>query len=137
MAKIYLGKDETVQLIKSILGTINDGTSDVINNTLMAKAKYLLNILETGMDNKAFGSPTQIVSSYSAGTKVTGKGYVFLCAEDYVVDYIKIDGEYPPLEVLDKYGYGCLIEKIPFNKSVEITRALDNDEPQPAVIVCY
>ena len=41
MAKIYLGKEETDELIKEIIGTMSDGPTDDINNTLMANAKYL------------------------------------------------------------------------------------------------
>ena len=93
MAKIYLGKEETVELIKEIIGTMSDGPTDVINNTLMAKAKYLLQVLENGIDDNNFGTPIKIVSDYKRGTKVTGKGYLFVCGYNGYFSSIYVDGK--------------------------------------------
>lgn len=139
MAKIYLGKEETVELIKKIIGTISDNPTDVINNTLMAKAKYLLQVLENGIDDNNFGTPIKIVSDYKRGTKVTGKGYLFVCGYNGYFSSIYVDGKPISQFVSATYEYGVLVaEKIPFKNSVDVSGDLGSGEDAaPIVAVCY
>jgi len=140
MAKIYLGKEETVELIKEIIGTMSDGPTDVINNTLMAKAKYLLQVLENGIDDNNFGTPIKIVSDYKRGTKVTGKGYLFVCGYNRYFCSIYVDGK-PISEFASstiERNYHTVAEKIPFKNSVEVRTDLDpSEDAAPIVAVCY
>lgn len=140
MAKIYLGKEETVELIKEIIGTMSDGPTDVINNTLMAKAKYLLQVLENGIDDNNFGTPIKIVSDYKRGTKVTGKGYLFVCGHNGYFRSIYVDGK--PISQFAsstiERDYNTVAEKIPFKNSVEVRTDLGpSGDAAPIVAVCY